>query len=185
MKLRLNKKYLFTLLVILILLFGITLTNINKSNSRYVSGASGSKSSKIATWKININGELSSSLQMNLEDTITYNNYSDEKIIPGSEGIIPITIDTTDTKVAVNYKITLDAENTTIPSNLKLYTDESLSTEFSSITNNILPSQNGIHTINIYWKWLYTTEDESDTWQNETMKVTLNIVAKQRLNGDT
>ena len=50
--------------------------------------------------------------------------------------------------------------------------------------NNCNINQNEIYVVNIYWRWNYTQEDETDTWSNKTIKTKINITAKQAINGD-
>lgn len=178
------KKYLLTLSILLLSLLFIILIDINTTNSRYISTSRTNNPIKIAPWKINVNGEINSILELDLKNTIIPNSFTNSDIIPGSEGVIPIRIDTTETKVAVDYEIVLDESETIVPENLKFYQDSTYKKEFTIASGTIPTNQNEIYVINIYWRWNYTQEDETDTWSNKTIKTKINITAKQAINGD-
>ena len=109
------------------------------------------------------------------------NNYGTGAIIPGSEGVIPFNIDATDTKVVLDYKIVLDSENTVLPPNLKLYVDNTYQTEFTELTGTINLDSTKKILENIYWKWDYTEENETESWTNQDIKISLKATAEQKI----
>lgn len=84
-------------------------------------------------------------------------------------------------ETATRYTISLDTLNSKIPANMKLYTDSSYNVEFSGYTG-ITELGADIVTRNIYWKWNYTTIDETEEWMGKDIKIALNISAEQRTN---
>lgn len=178
------KKYILTLSFLLISTLFISIINVKETSSRYISSSKSTNTIKIAPWKVNINDEINSTIELDLKSTVVPNGFSISEIIPGSEGVIPIRIDTTETKVAVNYEISIDYNETLVPKNLKFYTDSTYKTTFTTITGIIPINQTKIYTVNIYWKWNYTEEDETDEWTNKNIKTKINIIAKQAIEGE-
>lgn len=68
-----------------------------------------------------------------------------------------------------------------MPKNMKLYIDNSYNVEFFNYTGT---TELGTDKIirNIYWKWNYTTDDETNEWMKKELKITLDIEAEQRTN---
>ena len=109
--------------------------------------------------------------------------YSTTKIVPGTTGIIPINIDCTNSKVALDYIIELNKES--VPSNLKFYTDDTYTTEYTTINSFVGLNDNKVIDHNIYWKWEFTEDDETTEWSNKNIIVSVNVTASQRIAGDT
>lgn len=174
-----KKINIFLSIISLILIIGYFV--IPYTESRYLSSSKGSNNLKVATWNFKINGTSSEKIEINLIDTLTANNYSTNKIIPGSEGMISLEVDCTDTKVALDYEITIDNDNFVLPDNLKLYVDENYTTEFTSFQKTVLLPDIGIFNHKIYWKWLYTTDDETTEWSNKDLKLYLKATAIQKI----
>ena len=90
-------------------------------------------------------------------------------------------MDFSDIETATKYSISVDTLNSQIPENMKLYTDSSYNVEFSGYTGiTELGTDKVIR--NIYWKWNYTTVDETNKWMKNDIKIALNIIAQQRTN---
>ena len=85
-----------------------------------------------------------------------------------------------DIETATRYSIALDTVNSQIPENIKLYTDSTYNVEFSGYTGI---TELGTDKIvrNIYWKWNYTTIDETK-WMKKNIVIVLNVIAQQRTN---
>ena len=99
----------------------------------------------------------------------------------GSSGVIQLELDFSDIETATSYFISLDTEKSKMPKNMKLYIDNSYNVEFSKYTGT---TELGTDKIirNIYWKWNYTTDDETNEWMKKELKITLDIEAEQRTN---
>ena len=99
----------------------------------------------------------------------------------GSSGVIQLELDFSDIETATSYFISLDTEKSKMPKNMKLYIDNSYNVEFFNYTGT---TELGTDKIirNIYWKWNYTTDDETNEWMNKELKITLDIEAEQRTN---
>ena len=85
-----------------------------------------------------------------------------------------------DIETATRYSISLDTVNSQIPENIKLYTDSTYNVEFSGYTGI---TELGTDKIvrNIYWKWNYTTIDETKLMKKDIV-IALNVIAQQRTN---
>mgnify|MGYP004496614273 FL=1 len=90
-------------------------------------------------------------------------------------------MDFSDIETATRYTISLDTINSQIPENMKLYTDSSYNVEFSGYTGITELGTNKVIR-NIYWKWNYTTVDETEQWMGKDIKIALNISDEQRTN---
>ncbi len=95
--------------------------------------------------------------------------------------MLELKMDFSDIETATRYSISLDTEKSNIPSNMKLYTNDQYNVEFSSYTGITELGTNEV-TRYIYWKWNYTTIDETAQWMEQDINVVLDIVAEQRTN---
>lgn len=166
--------YLYYVIIIFLFVMGITF-------SKYISTISSETQINASLFSFKV-GEASEgeSVEIDLKDTITNSIEGEEKnIIPGSEGKIDLEIDFSDMQVATNYTITVDTDNTSMPSNLKLYTNLACTVEFNGASGtSTLDTEAKTQTI--YWKWKYTTEDETTEWMGKDIKLTLKINVEQR-----
>ena len=155
---------------------------ISFTYSSYVTEAKGNPNMKVATWKFEINSTGSTKLNIDLADTIIANNFSTTTVIPGTKGKIALDIDFSSTKVATEYQILLDKNNTVVPSALKFYSDAAMTVEFTGFQGNILLKDiDKLVQKNIYWQWDYTSVDETNTWTNKEIKLGLVAQAKQKV----
>ena len=90
-------------------------------------------------------------------------------------------MDFSDVEVASNYTISIDNEQTKIPNNMKLYTDESNQVSFSLYRESVELGET-IKEREIYWTWEYTTADETEEWMGKEIRIFFNIEVEQRLN---
>lgn len=173
-----NKKskiiFLYYLIIIIILLIGYTY-------SKYFSVATSNPQIDVALFKFKIGENESENIEINLKDTIQENMYSNDTIIPGTNGKLVLKLNFSEINVTTNYKILLDTENTKIPENMKLYTDPSCTVEFNGYTGTSQLDNTEI-TRNIYWKWNYVTTDETTQWMGKEIKLVFNVQAEQRTN---
>ena len=147
--------------------------------ARYTESGSKVQSAQVATWSFKI-GDSSTSYDIDLADTITQNNYSMSKVVPGTCGIIQFSIDFRSTKVDTIYSISVDTNNTNIPSNLHLYEDSNYTIPFTGYSGTV--TLNNISSTllkRVYWKWEFTNTDES-SWANEEIILTLKTEAQQK-----
>ena len=173
------------LMIIMLILSFITLLagDVVETNSKYISSGLSETNLKIATWEFKLNGTNASSIDIALTDTLTENKYSKTNVIPGTTGMIPINIDCTNSKVALDYTVTLNTVS--IPENLKFYTDETYTTEYTPINSFIGLNDTKTKTHHVYWKWEFTSNEESTNWEGKELVVTINVAASQRIAGDT
>lgn len=174
------------LMVLILTLSFITLLagDVVETNSKYISSANSKTDIKIATWEFKLNNATTNTINVNLNQTIDKDNlYSTTSVIPGTTGMIPINIDCTNSKVALDYEVILNVES--VPSNLKFYTDKTYTTEYTNINAFIGLNDTKTKTHNIYWKWDFTQDDETSNWANKNIIVTVQVNASQRIAGDT
>ena len=149
--------------------------------SKYVSTAQLSIKKDIAPFRFKI-GQNSDTIELDLKDTLlTGNAFSDTQIIPGAKGKIILQLDFSDVEVASNYTISIDTEQTKMPNNMKLYTDENNQVSFSLYRETVELGEQ-IKEREIYWTWEYTTADETEEWMNKEIKIFFNIQVEQRVN---
>lgn len=172
-------------LIILFIIFFLLICSgfFLDSYGKYYTNSDSSRGIKIANWGVTINGVSSGNLEINLNNYIdSSNKYSTTSIIPGSSGVIPIVIDATDADVALDYSIIIDSSN--LPDNLKLYSDADYTQELDEISGLIGITDSKKQTFNIYWKWNYTTTDETSSWSSKDLSFSLAIDTSQRIDGD-
>ena len=149
--------------------------------SKYVSTAQLSVKTDIAPFRVKI-GQNNDTFELDLKDTLlTGNAFSDTQIIPGTRGKILLQLDFSDVEVTSNYIISIDNEQTKIPNNMKLYTDESNQVSFSLYRESVELGET-IKEREIYWTWEYTTADETQEWMNKEIKIFFNVDVEQRVN---
>ena len=149
--------------------------------SKYVSTAQLSIKTDIAPFRFKI-GQDSDTIELDLKDTLlTGNAFLDTQIIPGAKGKIILQLDFSDVEVASNYTISIDTEQTKMPNNMKLYTDENNQVSFSLYRETVELGEQ-IKEREIYWTWEYTTADETEEWMNKEIKIFFNILVEQRVN---
>ena len=171
-----NLKIIIIYYIIMLILFCAVYTF-----SRYVSIAQLSIKTNIAPFRFKI-GQNSDTIELDLKDTLlTGNAFSDTQIIPGTKGKIILQLDFSDVEVASNYTISIDTEQTKIPNNMKLYTDENNQVSFSLYRETVELGEQ-IKEREIYWTWEYTTADETQEWMNKEIKIFFNILVEQRVN---
>lgn len=172
-----NKKaklfFLYYAVIVILLIQGYTF-------SKYKSVSTGNAEIDVAKFYFQVENE-NQQIELNLNDTLTANAYSNDVIVPGTSGTITLNLDFSNIDVATNYRVSLDTENTKIPENLKLYIDQANTIEFSGYTG-ITEIDSTTITRNIYWKWNYTSTDETQEWMAKEIKVSLDITAEQRTN---
>lgn len=149
--------------------------------SKYSSTATSETKIDTAKFYFKIGNKEEQNIELNLLETLKSNIYSENEIVPGTKGTIELNLDFSNIEVATNYTISLDVENTKIPENLKLYRDSANTVEFNGYTG-ITELESSKITRNIYWKWNYTTIDETEEWMGKEIKLAFKIKAEQRTN---
>lgn len=171
------------ILAILLVSFTLVVFDVPQSISRYLSGKNGSKNLDVAKFQPKLNGSTNLSQSIDLADTITTNNYSDDLVAPGTNGDIVLTLDFSDVDVSTDYVISVGT--TDLPTNLSLYSDSSYTTAFSTINGTYTIGSSTTHTQHIYWKWDYLTDSASNTndnlYMNHNLSVPVNVTASQKV----
>ena len=172
-----NLKFKLIVLLVLLLIFYIIFSNMTFAS--YKSNSIGHKNIQVASFNYKIESDKMNNLNINLEDTILKNKYSNNKVIPGTNGLINLKLDFDDTDVGVKYKIMFDLDK--LPSNLKIYKDSNYKEELTYIEDEIkLDKLNTKKEINIYWKWIFTNDDESQ-YQNKDIELNINTIVSQNI----
>lgn len=162
---------------ILIILICIVLV-VPFSFASYKSVAKPKDKLSVATWSFKV-GNKTSKYDIDLADTITDNKYSLTKVVPGTCGVIQFDIDLSNTKVSALYNISINSQSTNIPENLKIYEDSDYQIPFSGYSGKVtLDNINKSLVKRIYWKWIYTDDDEN-SWANKQITLSLLTEARQ------
>ena len=165
---------LFLLLVIIIVPF---------TYSRFFANGSVTNANvKVATFSFKVD-DNTTNYEIDLANTILENDFSTTKVVPGTNGMFRFKIDFTGSKLATVYNITIDNANTVLPDNLLFYEDDQYSIPFTGFNGVVnLDNINTALFKTIYWKWVYTDDDES-SWANQTIKLALTAEASQHTVG--
>lgn len=170
---------LLVLIVFLTTLFGIS------TLSKFKASSLGKKNISVANFKIKLNESLSQTQSIDLQSTITPNDYSDDYLMPGTNGTITLVLDFSEVDVSTNYTINLGTIN--LPNNLNLYSDSTYTTEFTPIDSTYNIKESPIHTYSIYWKWQYKTDEESNIndniYMNKNLSIPIIVKADQKIGG--
>lgn len=152
------------------------------SGAFYRSEGSAEGKVPIATWKYKVTTNMNGQLVINLLDTMTPNEYSNDTIIPGTNGRIRLEFDFSEMKVAVDYRIFINRVTSNLPSNIKLFKDAAMTVAADEITGSVpLEQMNSPVLIDVYWKWVYTTEDETQAWSNKDIQMDLTLEVSQKI----
>lgn len=174
-----------TILTILLVAFTLVGFDFPQSISRYVSEKNGSKDIDVSKFQPKLNGSTNLTQSIDLANTITANNYSDNLVAPGTTGDIQLILDFANVDVSTDYNINLGTYD--LPTNLKLYSDASFTTEFTSISGTFLINNTTTHTHHIYWKWEYATDAASNTndnlYMNRNLSVPVIVTTSQKIGG--
>lgn len=169
-----------------LLLVAVGAYYVSGTYARYTEQVTSVGTATIAKWGFTDDNPATFEIKLdetNLDATTLVN----ERIAPGTTGTFDIAINNATTETAVDVNITIAKEN--VPTNLKFYTDNTYTTEFSDTgLNATLAAKDAVGlTKTVYWKWVYNetpeaTRDENDTTDGKAagdMTVTLTIVGTQ------
>ncbi len=168
---------LFTFIFLDLLL--LIIVSLPFTRAFFQSNATSSVDLDIAQFNFLVNNQLvPSDLTIDLEETL---NEGYTKVIPGSSGVIDLSLDASNSDVKIKCLINFDRENSTnLPSNLKLYSDENYSNEITD-TEIVLINYKEKVNKKIYWKWIFTDNTEND-YMNTEISLKLSVTAEQRIN---
>lgn len=180
-----NKKRIILFSFIMAIIVSLFVLVRCSSFSKFKSSGTGTGNISVADFGIKLNGSSNLTQNINLKSTITTNSYSDNYLMPGTNGNIVLTLDFSNVDVSANYTINIGTLD--LPTNLKLYSDSSYTTEFSSITGTYNVGSTTLYTHNIYWKWDYKTDDVStindNLYMNKSLSVPVVVIASQKIGG--
>ena len=166
------KKKAIIIIAFIASLFAISLTTYTV----FRNNASSSTDVTTAEFAFNI-----TTAELSLKDTIT----NDSQLVPGAEGHIVLNIDLTGTDVSTDYSIIISRTN--LPTNLKFYSDQAMTTEVNSITGTYTLGSSATTTKDLYWKWLYVDDETSNTndslFMNQDLSVLFNATFNQQIGG--
>lgn len=174
-----NKSMGATLLVVLLLIVTIvSLVLATYAWAKYTTTVDGNATAVVAKWNVTGNST-------DLTWTKEFTHVVADRLAPGTNGTIPVSLEINDTEVDVQYTITL-VSATNKPTNLKFYTDSTKTTEITvggtAYTGTIAVGGDAVSE-GIYWDWPYESgNDAIDTTEGQaaaTMEVVLKIDAVQ------
>ena len=155
------------------------------SYSIYKRSVSNEVKASVAKFQFTLNNSDELTQNIVLKNTITTNNYSNDLVVPGTNGQFDLVFDLSDVEVSVNFIINFDRSN--IPTNLKIYSDSSYTNEVSSINDSYNIGDSTTKTITVYWKWNYLTDDTSNTndslYMNQNISLPTSVTVSQIVGG--
>ena len=136
----------------------------------------GSATLKTADWSFMVIGGTSD-FSVNLADGTAYNLVEvdgEKRIQPGSYGVFPLVLSAVGSDVDVTYNANFGGlSGDKIPTNLALYSDDQYTKPLANVSGDVITAGKQ-KTVNIYWKWLYTEDDETEfAGQTLTLPVTV------------
>lgn len=192
-----EKKYIFILITIIIILTSILIGN---TVAKYITSASSNADMNIARWQVLVNNtDITSAASLNNVITPVFpgnENIASGVIAPTAEGYFDIIIDATNTDVSLKYEITTSDNEDSIVTDLVMsgYSidggarQEIIKDENGNfkVENNILyNSQDKDITIRVYIKWnddaddgatMTNAEDTATTQEEESVaKINVNL----------
>ena len=192
-----EKKYIFILIAIIVILTSILIGN---TVAKYITSASSNADMNIARWQVLVNNtDVTSAASLNNVITPIFpgnNNIAAGVIAPTAEGYFDIVIDATNTDVSLKYEITTSDNEDSIVTDLVMsgYSidggerQEIIEDENGNfkVENNILyNSQDKDITIRVYIKWnddsddgatMTNAEDTATTQEEESVaKINVNL----------
>lgn len=101
------------LIIVIVLLFICLIGTVSFTYAKYISSATGTADAQVATWAVKVNNtDIVQTANFSLDgDYIQWQeneNIADGYIAPGRTGTMKIKLDTTGSKVAVKYTISID-----------------------------------------------------------------------------
>ena len=124
----------------------------------------------VAKWAFDTDNE-SHNFTFDLEKTYDANTLINNRLAPGTQGSLKFSLSNENTETGVDYKIVL-AKNTSIPKNLKFYSDSTCTIELTEgriLSGNLEPGAPATE-VTIYWKWAYETGSNStEVSSNDTL----------------
>lgn len=179
-----NIKIILIILIIFVVLLPIFYFG-KSSFSFFKKTNTGNENINVANFGIKLNNSTNLSQTIDLNTTITENNYSNNYLMPGTNGVITLVLDFTDVDVSTDYSISFGVLN--LPTNLKFYTDSNHTNLFTSYNGTYLVNGTNSYTYSIYWLWEYRTDDTSNTndnlYMNQNLSVPVIVTASQKIGG--
>lgn len=175
-----TKKRISIVLIISFILLGL----IPFTNAKYTKESPSSGNIAVAKWLFKLNDSSDTSQVIDLSKTIITNNYSLTSLVPGVNGKITLVADCNEIETAGSYVISIADSN--IPNNIHFYSDSSYQNEVENdkvFTNSFDATGERKYTHELYWKWIYTDDDESE-WMGKDISISLKVKVLQKLVGD-
>lgn len=176
------------ILIVLLLLIGVTSGYVAKTYAKYTAEVSGNGAAVIAKWNFDTENEITT-INVALDETYDSSTLVEGKIAPGTVGSFAINLTNADSEVGVDFEINIGTVSN-VPTNLKLYSDDSYTTELTTanITGQISAGDSTGIEAKIYWKWEYETGsvtngiasgDSADTTDGKSAKtLTVPVIVK-------
>lgn len=160
-----NKK---SLLLVFAVLFATVATGalVSTTYAKYIASLGEKESTAtVAKWAFETDN-ASTTLSFALDKTYNKSTLVAGKIAPGTSGTFTINLSNANSEVGVDYTIVFEGEN--LPTNLKLYSNESHTQELTEnestgkkqITGSLAPNATATTDVKVYWQWPYETELE-------------------------
>ena len=165
-----NKKKLLStvILIVLVILSFLSGTTFAKYLTRYQTSSTLEVAKWLVTEEFLVNGESTTSKNINLATNYNPDTLVNGKIAPGSEGSFEIVIDATGTETGLNYEVKFDNISGEVPFNFVFNSNKHSDVSFSQLAKDLsghIAADDGNKIIRqvVTWSWPYETFYEPNT----------------------
>ncbi len=163
-------------MLVVVTLSGLSLI-IPRAGASFLSSFETKGTVRVAKWAFDSNVIETNAKNIDLSSTINPNSPY-QILVPGSYGQFDIELNAIGNDLDIMATIALDNANVSKPSSLKFYVDSNYTQELN-ILNEPIPALSTEKIIKtIYWKWNYTSEDES-YWNGSNIKINFKVSGSQ------
>lgn len=166
-----KKRNLTTLTIVALLLAVLTLIAVSGTYAKYTTTITGKAKAIIAKWDFKASetsvGSLTDTFTINLADTATVGQVTVgvgedavNKIQPGSEGDIIITIDNTASEVAASLTVTAEAAANGVLDATQFTFDDAVITVGGQEADSV--PAGGTGEAKVHWTWVYSSSETYD-----------------------
>ena len=154
--------------------------------AKYTSGATTSKTAKVATWVIKANDEkIADNFSLTEGKIFEGNAYgTDEenadKIAPGTCGSLTFSLKN-ESEVDAEYLVEV-TKGANMPAHITLYKDSAFTQEIDDkgITGDLLRTATAATDVTIYWNWEFTDDDETEIAGEEVFDIDVEVTVDQK-----
>lgn len=172
-----------TIFLVAVILFAMAVGLFVGAYARFQTEVTGTGTLITATWSFQVNGSTDT-FEVDLASGTVHNTIAVEvagetvnKIQPGSYGSFDLVLSAEGSEVPVTYNAEFGALAGDVPANLALYSDGTYTNSLANVSGDVIPA-GGTKTVTIYWKWLYTADDET-SFSGKTLNLPITVTGYQ------